>query len=35
MHPEISCLPNCLFYDGELIDGVNPEDREISKNKLK
>ena len=29
MHPDISCISNCLFYDNELIDGVKPEDRQI------
>lgn len=32
MHPDISQLPNNLFYDNELIDGVHPNDRKISKN---
>ena len=30
MHPDISCFPNNLFYDNELIDGVRPEERMIS-----
>lgn len=31
MHPDISYLPNTLFYDNELINGVRPEDRMISR----
>ena len=26
-HPAISAIPNELFYDNQLIDGVAPEDR--------
>ena len=31
MHPDISCLPNKLFYGNELIDGVLPKERIIAK----
>ena len=30
MHPDISRMPNQLFYNNELIDGVQPRDRKIA-----
>ena len=32
MHPDISRIPNRLFYDDELIDGVQPDMRKIAEN---
>ncbi len=26
-HPELTCVPNALFYQGKLIDGVDPSER--------